>query len=283
MNLYYCSSNKTINYIPLHFSVRRVFTLLFSCCAQLFVIPWTVAHKDSLSSSISQNLFKFMSIKSMILSNYFFLLLPSIISSIRIVPSELALHINWSSIGTSASVLPRNIQGWFPLGMTGLSSLQFKGLSRFLHHHNWKASIIQRLAFLMVQLSHLHLTTGKTILLTIWTFVSKGTTLLFHLPSRFVIIFLPRSMSLLISWLQLPSVVILEPKKRWSVTVLNFPTFTCREVMGHDAMIFVFWMLIFKTSFSLCFFTLIERLIPLHFLPFERYNLHIWGCWYFSL
>ena len=123
---------------------------------------------------------------------------PQFFSESRSFPVSCLFTSSGQSIGASTSVLPRNIQGWFPLGMTGLSSLQSKGLSRFLHHHNWKASIIQCLAFFMVQLSHLHLTTGKTILLTIRTFVSKVMSLLFNTLSRFLIAFLPRSQHFLI-------------------------------------------------------------------------------------
>ena len=95
------------------------------------------------------------------------------------------------SIGASASasVLPINIQGWFPLGLTGLISLQSKGLSRVFSNTSLKASILQCSAFLMVQLSHPYMTTGKTTALTIWTFVSKMTSLLFNMLPRFVIIF----------------------------------------------------------------------------------------------
>ena len=105
------------------------------------------------------------------------------------------------SIGASASVLPMNIQSWFPLGLTGLISLQSKGLSSLLQHHNSKASILWRSAFFMVQLSHLYMTTRKTITLIIWTFVSKVMSLLLKTLSRFVIAFLPRSKCLLILWL----------------------------------------------------------------------------------
>ena len=108
------------------------------------------------------------------------------------------------SIGASASVLPMNIQGWYPLGLAGLISVLFKGLSR-VQYHSWKASILQRAAFFMVQLSHLYVTTGKTIALTTWTFVGKVMSLLFNMLFRFVIAFLSRSKHLLTSWLQSPS------------------------------------------------------------------------------
>ena len=92
----------------------------------------------------------------------------------------------------------------------------------------------------MVQLSHPYVTTGKTIALTIWTFVGKVKSLLFDMLSRFVIAFLPRRKHLLISWLQLPSAVILEPKKIKSVTVFIVSPSIYHEVMGLDAMIFIF-------------------------------------------
>ena len=104
------------------------------------------------------------------------------------------------------------------------------------------------------------MTTGKTIALAIWTFVNKVMSLLFNMLSRFFIAFLPRSKPLLISWLQSPSAVILEPKKMKSVTVSTVSPSICYEVMGLDAMIFVFWMLSFKAAFSLSSFTFIKRL-----------------------
>jgi len=112
----------------------------------------------------------------------------------------------------------------------------------------------------MVQLSYLYMTTGKTIALTIWTFVGKVMSLLFNMLSRFVIAFLPRSKHLLISWLQSPSTVILEPKKIKSTTASTFSPSVCLEMMGLDAMILVFWMLSFKRAFSLSSFTFIKRL-----------------------
>ena len=110
------------------------------------------------------------------------------------------------------------------------------------------------------------MTTGKTIALTIQTFVDKVMPLLFNMLSRFVIAFLPRNKGLLISWLQLLSAVILEPKWIKSVTVSIFSQSLCHKVMGLDAMIFVFWMLSFKPAFSLSSFTFIKRLFSC-FLP----------------
>ena len=115
-------------------------------------------------------------------------------------------------------------------------------------------------AFFTVQLSYLYMTTGKTIALPRWTFVGKVMSLLFNMLSSLVITFLPRSKCLLISWLQSPSSVILEPKKINSVTVSTVSPSICHEVMGPDAMILVFWMLSFKPTFSLSIFTFIKRL-----------------------
>ena len=143
------------------------------------------------------------------------LLLPSIFPSIRVFSAESVLRIKWPkywSISASASVLPMNVQGWSPLGLTGWIPLQSKGLNSLLQHHSWKASILRHSAFFIVQLSHPYMTTGKTIILTRQTFVGKVMSLLFNMLSRLVIASLPRSKRLLISWLQSPPVVILEPK-----------------------------------------------------------------------
>ena len=133
------------------------------------------------------------------------------------------------SIGVSAStsVLPMNIQDWFSLGWTGWISLQSNGLSieSLLQYHSSKASILHHSAFFMVQLSHPYMTSGKTIALTRWTFVGKVMSLLFNILSRLVITFLPRSKGLLISWLQSPSAVILEPPKIKSVSIHRFPIY----------------------------------------------------------
>ena len=142
-------------------------------------------------------LLKLMSIESVMPSNHLILshlllLLPSIFPSIKVFSNESVLHIRlpkyWSS--ASASVLPMNIQDWFPLGWTGWISLQFKG--RLLQHHSLKASVIWHSAFFIVQLLHPYMTTGKAITLTRWTFLSKVMTLLFNMLSRFILAFLPR-------------------------------------------------------------------------------------------
>ena len=127
-------------------------------------------------------------------------------------------------VSASASVLPMNIQDWFPLGWTGWISLQSKGLSKsLLQHHNSKASVLWHSAFFIVQLSHPYVTTEKTIALTRWTFAGKVMSLLFNILSRLVITFLPRIQSLLISWLQSPSALILEPQNRKSALFALFP------------------------------------------------------------
>ena len=136
------------------------------------------------------------------------------------------------SIGASAStsVFPMNTQDWSPLAWTGWISLPVQGTLRSLQHHSSKASILQCSAFFIVQLSHPYMTTGKTITLTKWTFVGKVISLLFNMLSRLVITFLPRSKRLLISLLQSPSAVILEPRKLKSATVSTVSPSTCHEV-----------------------------------------------------
>ena len=114
-------------------------------------------------------------------------------------------------------------------------------LKSLLQHHNLKASVLWCSVFFTVHFSHPYITTGKTRALTRWTFVVKVMSLLFNMLSRFVIAFPPRSKGLLISWLQSPSAVILEPKKIKSVTVSIVSPFICHEVMGPDAMILVFF------------------------------------------
>ena len=125
--------------------------------------------------------------------------------------------------------------------MDWLDLLALQGtLKTLLQHHSSKASILQHTAFFAVQLSHPYMTTGKIIALTRWTFDGKVMSLLFNMLSRLVIAFLPRSKRLLISWLQSPSVVILEPRKIKSDTVSIVSPSISHEVMGPDAMIFVF-------------------------------------------
>ena len=153
------------------------------------------------------------------------LLPPSIFLSIRVFSNESTLCIRWPRYWSfSFSNTPSlNIQDWFPLGWTGWISLQSKGLWRvFSNITSSKASILWLSAFFMVQFSHPYMTTGKTIALTRWTFVNNVMSMLFNLLSRLVIAILPRSKCLLLSWLQSPFTLILEPKKMKSNTVSTF-------------------------------------------------------------
>ena len=135
----------------------------------------------------------------------------------------------------------------------------------------------------MVQLSHLYMTPGKTIALTRWTFAGKGMSLLFSMVSRLVIAFVPRSKHLLISWLQSPSAVILEPKKIKFLTVSIVSLSNFQEVMGPDAIIFVFWVLSFKPTFSLFSFTFIMRLFSSSTFSAIRVVSSVYlRYWYFS-
>ena len=134
----------------------------------------------------------------------------------------------------------------------------------------------------MVQLSYPYMTIGKTIGVTSWIFVSKVMSLLFNMLSGLVIGFLLRSKHILISQLQSPSAVILEPKKIKSLTVSTVSPSIYHEVMGPDVMIFIFWMLSFQPAISLSSFTFIKSsLVSLHFLPQGWCHLHIWDYWYF--
>ena len=131
--------------------------------------------------------------------------------------------------------------GLISFRMDWLDLLEVQGtLKSLLQHHSSKASILRHSAFFTVQLSHPYMTTGKTVALTGWTFVGKVMPLLLNMLSRLVITFLPRSKRLIISWLQSPSAVILEPQKIKSDTVSTVSPSICHEVMGPDAMIFVF-------------------------------------------
>ena len=171
------------------------------------------------------------------------LLLPSIFPSIRVFSSDWVLHIRWPRFWSfSISISPSNeYSGLIFFKMDWLDLLAVQGtLKSLLQHHSSKTSILQSSAFFIVQLSHPHMTIGKTIALTRQTFVGKMISLLLNKLSRFVIAFHPRSKHLLISWLQLPSEVILEPNKIKSVTVsIVFPSI-CHEMMGLDATIFIF-------------------------------------------
>ena len=171
-------------------------------------------------------------------------LLPSVFPSIRVFSNELAVHIRWSKYWSfSFSISPSNeYSGPISFTMDWLDLLAVhKTLKSLQHqHHSSKASILLCSAFFIVQLSHPYMTTGQTITLTRRTFVGKVMSLLFNMLSRLVKTYLPRSKHLLISWLQSPSAVILEPRKIKSATVSTVSPSICHEVMGPDAMILVF-------------------------------------------
>ena len=194
--------------------------------------------------------------KHLILYRRLFLLL-LIPPSIRVFSNESTLRMRWPKYWSfSFSIIPsKGYPGLISFRMDWLDLLAVQGtLKSLLQHHSSKASILRRSAFFTVQLSHPYMTTGKTIALTSRTFVGKVMSLLLNMLSRLVITFLPRSERLLISWLQSPSAVILEPPKIKSNTVSTISPSISHEVMGPDAMIFVFWLLSFKPTFSLSSF-----------------------------
>ena len=201
-----------------------------------------------MSITNSWSLLKLMSIESVMPSNHLILcgpllLLPSIFPSIRVFSKELALQIRWPKYWSiSLSISPSNeYSGLISFRIDWFDLLAIQGtLESLLQHHSSKASILWHSAFLMVQLSHPCMTTGKTIALTRWTFVGKVMSLLFNMLSSLVITFLPRSKRLLISYLQSPSAVNLEPPKIKSDTVSTVSPSISYEAMGPDAMILVF-------------------------------------------
>ena len=166
--------------------------------------PWTVACQGSLSITISWSLLKSMPTESMMPSNHLILchpllLPPSIFPASGSFPTSQFFTSGSQSIGVSASasVLPINIQDWFPIGLTGRISLQSRGtLKSHLQHHSSKASILWCSAFFMVQLSHLYMTTRKTIALTRWNFVGNVMSLLLNMLSRLVTTFFQRASAL---------------------------------------------------------------------------------------
>ena len=184
-------------------------------CVGLFAMPWTAACHASLSITTSRSLPKLMSIESVMPSNHLILsspiLLPSVFPSIRVFSNESVLHIRWTKYWSfSFSISPSSeYSGLISFRMDWLDLLAVQGtLKSFLQHHSSKASILHS-AFFIIQLSHPNMNTGKIR----WIFVDKVMSLLFNMLSRLVIAFLPRSKHLLISWLQSPSAVILEPLK----------------------------------------------------------------------
>ena len=188
-------------------------------CVWIFATPWTAACQASLSITNSQSLLKLTSIQSVMPSNHLILCCPillllSIFPSIRVFSKESVLRIRWPKYWSfSFNISPSNeYSGLISFRIEWLDLLAVQGTLKSLpQYQSSKASILQCLAFFIVQLSHPYMTTGKTIALTIQTFVGKVMSLLFSMLSRWIIAFLPRSKHLLLSWLQSPSAVILEP------------------------------------------------------------------------
>ena len=193
----------------------------------------------------------------------FLLLWTLVFLSIRVFFNESVLPIRWQKYWSFRfSISPSNeYSGLISFRMDWLDLLAVQGtLKSLLQHHSSKASILWYSAFFIVQLSQPYMTTRKTIGLTGWTFVGRVMSLLFKILSTLVINFLPRSKHLLISWLQSPSAVIFGATQNKVCQCLHcFPSI-CHEVMRLDAMILVFWMLSFKPTFSLSYFTFITRL-----------------------
>ena len=205
-NFYYFSSVQSLSHV------------------RLFVTPWTAAHQASLSITNSQSLLKLMSIELVMPSNHLILChpllhVPSIFPTIRVFSNESlkkTLSIRWPKYWSfSFSISPSSeYSGLISFRIDWFDFLAVQGTFKSLfQHHCLKASVLQPSTFLLVQLLYSYMTTGKTIALTRQIFVGKVMSLLFNMLSRFVIVFLPRSKCLLISWPQSPSAVILEPKK----------------------------------------------------------------------
>ena len=223
----------------------------FSSVTQLYPTPCDHMNRSTPGLPVHHQLPgppKPLSIESVMPSSHLILchpllLLPSIFPSIRVFSNESALRMRWPKYWSfSFSISPsKEIPGLIFFRMNWLDLLAVQGiLKSLLQHHSSNASILRCSAFFTVQLSHPYMTTGKTIALTRWTFVGNVMFLLFNTLSRLVITFFPRSKHLLISWLQSPSAVILEPRKIKSATVSTVSPSICHEVMGPDAMIFVF-------------------------------------------
>ena len=187
----------------------------------LFVTPWIAARQASLSNTNSWSSLRLASIESVMPSSHLILgcplfLLPPIPPSIKVFSNESTLRMRWPKYWSfSFSIMPsKEIPGLISFRMDRLDLLAVQEtLKSLLQHHTSKASILRHSAFFTVQLSHPYMTTGKTTALTRWTLVSNVMSLLLNILSRLLITFLPRSKCLLISWLQSPSAVILEPKK----------------------------------------------------------------------
>ena len=224
--------------------------MLFSSVAQscpTLCNPMNAARQASLSITKFWSSPKLMCIQLVVPSSHLILchpclLLPPIPPSIRVFSNESALRMRWPKYWSfSFSISPsKEHPGLISFRMDWLDLLAVQGtLKNLLQHHSSNASILPHSAFFTVQLSHSYMTTGKTIALTRWTLVGKVMSLLSNILSRVVITFLPRSKHVLISWLQSPSAVILEPQKIKSDTVSTVSPSISHEVMGPHAMIFV--------------------------------------------
>ena len=210
---------------------------------QLFAIPWIAARQVSLSITNSRSSPRLTSIESVMPSSHLILcrpllLLPPIPPSIRVFSNESTLHMRWPKYWSfSFSIIPsKEIPGLSSFRMDWLDCLSVQGtLKSLLQHHSSKASILRHAAFFTVQLSYSYMTNEKTIALSRRTFVGKVMCLLLNMLSRLEITLLPRSKHLLISWLQSPSAVILEPpKKTKSDTVSTVSPSISHEVGCHD-------------------------------------------------
>ena len=230
---------------------QTIFVVQFSSIAQscpTLCDPMNCSTQASLSITISWSSLRLTSIESVMPSSHLILCCPLLLlspipPSIRVFSNESTLHMRWLKYQSfSFSIIPsKEIPGLISFRMDWLDLPAVQGtLKSLFQHHSSKASILRPSAFFTVQLSHPYMTTGKTIALTKRTFVGKVMSLLLNILSRLVITFLPRSKRLLISWLQSPSAVILEPPKLKSDTVATASPPISYEVMGPDAMIFVF-------------------------------------------
>ena len=230
---------------PKHVELFLLSSVQFSCSVVSdSATPWTAARQASLCITSSQSLPKLMSTEFVMPSNHLIpccplLLLPSIFPSIKFFSNESAHCIRWPKYWSfSFKISPPNEHPGLIFRTDWLDLLAVQGTLKSLpQYHSSKLSILQHLAFFIVQLSHPYMTTGKTIALTRWPSVDKVMPLLFNMLSRLVIILLPRSKCLLISWLQSPSAVILEPPKVKSATVSTVSPSISHEVIGPDAMV----------------------------------------------
>ena len=203
--------------VLLSLSVYILYSVQSLSRVQLFATTWTAAHQASLSTTNSMSLLKLMSIESVMPSNHLILchpllLLPSIFPSIRVFSNKSVLRIRWPKYWSfSFNISPSNEHSGlisFMMDLLNLLAAQVT-LRSLLQHHISKALILWLSVFFILQLSHPYMSTGKTIVLTRWTFVGKVMSLIFNMLSRLIITFLPRSKCFLIYWLKSPSVVIL--------------------------------------------------------------------------